>query len=858
MGCVLVLLALLGASCVEGVGAELFPSSAASVIGEPLRVSRVEVVTVNPDVLTEQGPTRIGLRIFGVERVAERTKMERRSRTNWSWFGHLEGDSSSSVILVNWDGDLYGTISGSAGRFAVLPGWEAGTCRLLEPVVSPGPQCAAIEFGDILPAEYTAIGPEPITPAAPDVVTVNVLVMYTQGAEDRATQLGVTIPAVIQVQVDSTNQAYAQSQVSHRIAHTLAKVSYADSGSLYTDLTRMVVYGDGYFDDLLVQKQAVAADIPVLVVGLSSDAGGLGSLMTVVSEAFAQDAAAVLNTDNVAFAWAFSFAHEIGHVMGVRHNWEDDPQTTPYIYAHGYGKQEADFRDIMSYPNACPSGCVARNYFSNPNLNFNGYPMGIAEGAGPQPADAVRALNNTAPTVATFRNYLATCTYALNAYSRSVSSAAGSGSYGVTTTDGCRWSVNTSDSWITITSAPSAYGTSVVTYTYGEHGSQSSRAGTITVTPVDGSSGTISYILTQSPAGACTVSTNPTGSVFFATAGGIGSFAINVNSQGCAWTVSNGLPWVTITSATSGTGNATVTYTVAPNANSMRSGYIQVNAGGFQAQYAVAQQGRSCPVVLTPGSASYASGGGSGSFGITETSGCGWTATSYDLWLTITGGASGTVSYSVASTSSTTGRTGSIVVDTGAGNQTFIAMQNGVGQTCAYAVTPFSETWDDDGGSTSVSITTTTGCAWNSVSNDAWISFSAGSGSGSGSVTMSVDANLAPAARTGSVAIAGTTYAIAQEAYDSGGGGGGTTPVINTISSKKAKPKTSAKLVGTNFSATKTQNTVYFGKYTATIKSAGTSQLKVTIPSQCKSGKTYQVSVNTNDVRSNTIPFQVK
>lgn len=85
-----------------------------------------------------------------------------------------------------------------------------------------------------------------------------------------------------------------------------------------------------------------------------------------------------------------------------------------------------------------------------------------------------------------------------------------------------------------------------------------------------------------------------------------------------------------------------------------------------------------CTFSILPTSQSFAIAGGSGSFGVTVTSGCVWTATSPDPWITTTstGNGNGTVNFTVGSnaatmTNSGAARTGTITV----GGQTFTISQ---------------------------------------------------------------------------------------------------------------------------------------------------------------------------------------
>jgi uncharacterized protein (TIGR03437 family) len=66
----------------------------------------------------------------------------------------------------------------------------------------------------------------------------------------------------------------------------------------------------------------------------------------------------------------------------------------------------------------------------------------------------------------------------------------------------------------------------------------------------------------------------------FSAVGGAGNFSITTSAANCEWTVRSNAPWLSITSATRGTGNATVNFTVAPSVGA-RSGTISVNGRAF-------------------------------------------------------------------------------------------------------------------------------------------------------------------------------------------------------------------------------------------------------------------------------------
>src|SRR4030095_7801605 len=112
--------------------------------------------------------------------------------------------------------------------------------------------------------------------------------------------------------------------------------------------------------------------------------------------------------------------------------------------------------------------------------------------------------------------------------------------------------------------------------------------------------------------------------------------------------------------------------------------------------------------------------GTTGSVGVTAQTGCTWSSTSNDAWITFsgatTGSGNGAINYAVAANSSSSSRTGTLTI----AGQTFTVTQAGV--PCSYAISPTSNPSVVAGGATgTVNVTAPTGCTWSSTSNDAWI-----------------------------------------------------------------------------------------------------------------------------------------
>ncbi len=79
--------------------------------------------------------------------------------------------------------------------------------------------------------------------------------------------------------------------------------------------------------------------------------------------------------------------------------------------------------------------------------------------------------------------------------------------------------------------------------------------------------------------GSCTFSISPT-SVTVAAAGATGTVAVTAGS-GCSWTAASNDAWITVTGGASGTGNGTVSYSVAANTASQRTGTVTIAGQTF-------------------------------------------------------------------------------------------------------------------------------------------------------------------------------------------------------------------------------------------------------------------------------------
>ncbi|MBK8688431.1 MAG: hypothetical protein IPN24_08280 [Betaproteobacteria bacterium] len=252
----------------------------------------------------------------------------------------------------------------------------------------------------------------------------------------------------------------------------------------------------------------------------------------------------------------------------------------------------------------------------------------------------------------------------------------------------------------------------------------------------------------------CTYALSPTAASPASTGG---SATVSVTTQaGCAWTATSSASWLTISGATSGTGNGTVSYATSANTGAARTATLSI--GG--STVTVTQAALICSYSLSPGSSSVAAAASAGTVAVSAPTGCAWTAASSASWLTVTAGASGsgngTVTYAAATNTGTT-RTANLTV----GGQTFTVTQ---ATGCTYAVSPSSISTAATAGSGAVAVTSGTGCGWTAASSASWLTVTSGaSGSGNGTVAYSTGANTG-GVRTATLTIGGNAVTVTQAA----------------------------------------------------------------------------------------------
>jgi uncharacterized protein (TIGR03437 family) len=291
--------------------------------------------------------------------------------------------------------------------------------------------------------------------------------------------------------------------------------------------------------------------------------------------------------------------------------------------------------------------------------------------------------------------------------------------------------------------------------------------------------------------------------------------SVNVTTTpGCTWTaVSNAPSWLTITSGSTGNGSGIINFSVQTNTVGSRIGSLVV---GGQATLTITQvmflgpsavvtqvvmsknsgaQGITCSAATAPPLTQvFAStdaeaflfatfsllntgdvvteqyyapngtlySGAGGGFTSTQSGGiqCVWdtTATGLKISGAPPAGMPGTWTANLYVTSGTdTSRTPALIIS--------VPFTITGSTTCSYSLSGNTNSFNGSGGTGTITVTASPGCAWSAVTTFSWIHIASSglSGTGSGSVAYSVDANSG-AARSGTITIAGQAFTITQAA----------------------------------------------------------------------------------------------
>ena len=227
---------------------------------------------------------------------------------------------------------------------------------------------------------------------------IDVLVVYTPAVRELRGGAE-AVRALVDLWESETNRAYADSGVEQRIfVVRVSEVFYQERRDHGSHIRRLSGRDDGFMDVVHAWRRESGADLVHLIADVGYPCGT------------ANPGGAFGVTDHA--CGAGTFAHELGHNMGLHHDYYAVHGQAEHPGGHGYVNQAqfatgaspaARWRTIMAYNEQCKDKgleCPKLMRFSNADQLYLDDPLGALEGSPGGPADAQHALDLSRARVA--------------------------------------------------------------------------------------------------------------------------------------------------------------------------------------------------------------------------------------------------------------------------------------------------------------------------------------------------------------------------------------------------------------------------------------------------------------------------
>jgi hypothetical protein len=324
-----------------------------------------------------------------------------------SWRGTIE-ETGESALLMWWKGGRISGVFAYKGRIYTIVNVSGDVHAVVEsnPTKLPPDHAPAtsdkVREHDERSTRRSSADSEEASPSAKEFkpltdaerkaleakkVTIDLMILYTK----KAASHHIRDPQdVIELAIAQANETFRNSGIGNvqlRLVHS-QRVDYQEAGSQHFEHLYAMVDGLDAFKHVRRLRNEKRADIVGLIV---DDPSGCGLSTRVGADA--EEAFFVVH--NACATLTVSIAHEVGHILGARHNRSTDKISGPFPYGHGY-VNGTKWRDVMSYHQAC-NGCPRIPFWSNPRVSYQGEPTGT------DMEDSARVVLEQAERVAGFR-----------------------------------------------------------------------------------------------------------------------------------------------------------------------------------------------------------------------------------------------------------------------------------------------------------------------------------------------------------------------------------------------------------------------------------------------------------------------
>ena len=317
-----------------------------------------------------------------------------------TWHGEVE-ETGERAVLMMWNNALlsgYVVYNGTILSVESLGGGIQAISEM-DPLALPDhPPSASRDSAAIpdKPATPRTAPPEPKVAPFPDaqrqaleakIITIDLMLLYTRNVAKHYIR---DPDDLLARAIDEINETFRNSglgNITFRLVYSQQLDYDGNVGEQFNHLYRMVD-GVNPFENIKKLRNEKGADIVGLII---DNPNGCGLSTRVGAEA--EEAYFVVH--HACATLTMSIAHEVGHILGARHDRIVDENNAPFAYAHGF-VNGTKWRTMMSYKEGC-GGCPRIPYWSNPRILYKGEPTGTVA------SDNARVILEQAERVSKFR-----------------------------------------------------------------------------------------------------------------------------------------------------------------------------------------------------------------------------------------------------------------------------------------------------------------------------------------------------------------------------------------------------------------------------------------------------------------------